>query len=205
MALSVTTCVGEAVAPYLDDLSRLRTAVFRDYPYLYKGDAAYERDYLSAYARSPRSLFVLAFDGERVVGASSGLPLADDGDPFQRPFREQGMAVDEVFYFGESVLLNAYRGQGLGHRFFDEREAHARRLGGFRCTAFCAVERDADDPRRPPHYRSNDAFWRKRGYRRQETMFCHLDWTEIGDITPTLHRLRFWLRPLDDRSTRPEG
>ena len=205
MAVSVTTCVGEAVAPYLDDLSRLRAAVFRDYPYLYEGDIAYERDYLSVYARSPRSVFVLAFDGQRVVGASSGLPLADDGDPFQRPFREQGMAVDEVFYFGESVLLNAYRGQGLGHRFFDEREAHARRLGGFRCTAFCAVERDADDPRRPPHYRSNDAFWRKRGYRRQETMFCHLDWTEIGDITPTLHRLRFWLRPLDDRSTRPEG
>lgn len=201
----MTTCVGEAVAPYLDDLSRLRIAVFRDYPYLYKGDVAYERDYLAAYARSPRSVFVLALDGDSVVGASSGLPLADDGDAFQQPFREHGMAVDEVFYFGESVLLNTYRGQGLGHRFFDEREAHARSLGGFRCTAFCSVERDADDPRRPPHYRSNDAFWRKRGYRRQETMFCHLDWTELGDAAPTSHSLRFWLRPLDDRSTRPEG
>jgi len=196
MVVRVTTCVGGAVAPYLDDLSRLRIAVFRDYPYLYEGDRAYERDYLSAYARSPRSVFVLAFDGDTVVGASSGIPLADDGDAFQQPFREQGMAVDEVFYFGESVLLNAYRGQGLGHRFFDEREAHARRLGGFHWTAFCSVERDADDPRRPPHYRSNDAFWRKRGYRRQETMFCHLDWAEIGDEAPTSHSLRFWLRPL---------
>ena len=201
----MTTCVGEAVAPYLEDLSRLRIAVFRDYPYLYEGDIAYERDYLSAYARSPRSVFVLAFDGDTVVGASSGIPLADDGHAFQQPFRERGMAVDDVFYFGESVLLNAYRGQGLGHRFFDEREAHARRLGGFRYTAFCSVEHDADDPRRPPQYRPNDAFWRKRGYQRQETMFCHLDWKVIGHAEPTSHPLRFWIRQLDDRSALREG
>ena len=205
MPLRVATCVGEAVAPHLDDLARLRIAVFRDYPYLYEGDIAYERDYLSAYARSTRSVFVLAFDGDTVVGASSGIPLADDGDAFQQPFRVHRMTVDEVFYFGESVLLNAYRGQGLGHRFFDEREAHARRLGGFRCTAFCSVERDADDSRRPPHYRSNDAFWHKRGYQRQDAMFCRLDWKEIGDVAPTSHLLRFWLRWLGDRSGRPEG
>jgi GNAT superfamily N-acetyltransferase len=205
MTLRVITCTGEAVSPHLNDLSRLRIAVFRDYPYLYDGDIAYERDYLYAYARSARSVFVLAFDGDTVVGASSGIPLDDDGEAFQQPFRAQGIAVEEVFYFGESVLLNAYRGQGIGHRFFDEREAHARRLGGFRTTAFCSVERATDDSRRPAHYRSNDAFWRKRGYQRQDAMFCRLDWKEIGDAQPTPHRLRFWLRPLDDRSGRVDG
>ncbi len=195
MAVRVITCMGEAVSPYLEDLARLRIAVFRDYPYLYEGDVGYERGYLAAYANSPRSVFVLALDGDTVVGASSGIPLADDGEAFQRPFRECGMAIDAVFYFGESVLLNTYRGQGIGHRFFDEREAHMRRLGGFQWTAFCAVERDANDPRCPSGYRSNDAFWRKRGYQRQESMFCHLDWKEAGNAEPTSHRLRFWLRP----------
>lgn len=198
MAVRVATCVGPAVAPYLDDLARLRIAVFRDWPYLYEGDFGYEQHYLAAYADSPRSVFVLALDGEQVVGASSGIPLADDGEAFQQPFRERGMAVDEVFYFGESVLLPAYRGQGLGHRFFDEREAHARRLGGFAWTAFCAVERDADDARRPADHRPNDAFWRKRGYRRQDDMFCTLSWAECGDESACAHRLRFWLRPLGD-------
>ncbi|HET6433901.1 GNAT family N-acetyltransferase [Dyella sp.] len=197
MSVRVITCVGAAVTPHLDDLARLRIAVFRDWPYLYAGDLDYERRYLAAYAQSSRSVFVLALDGDTVVGASSGLPLADDGEAFQAPFRERGMAVDTVFYFGESVLLRDYRGQGIGHRFFDEREAHARRLGGFACTAFCAVEREADDPRRPPGHRSNDAFWTGRGYRRQDDLCCTLSWTELDDTTECEHRLRFWLRPLD--------
>jgi GNAT superfamily N-acetyltransferase len=198
VAIRVITCVGAAVAPHLDDLARLRIAVFRDYPYLYEGDPAYERDYLVAYARSPRSIFVLALDGDAVIGASSGLPLADEGETFQQPFREHGFDTGEVFYFGESVLLKAYRGQGIGHRFFDARETHARQLGGFRWTGFCAVERAADDPRQPEDYRPNDAFWRKRGYQRQQTMFCRLRWRERGDAAPSEHRLRFWLRPLAD-------
>lgn len=197
MALRTLTCTGGDVAPYLRDLARLRTEVFRDYPYLYEGSPDYESEYLKAYARSPRSVFVLALDGEAVVGASTGIPLLDDQDAFQAPFREQGYKLEEVFYFGESVLLKAYRGQGLGHRFFDEREAHARRLGGFRLTAFCAVERASDDPRRPADYRPNDVFWNKRGYRRQDDLFCRLEWKELGDTAPSPHLLRFWLRPLE--------
>ena len=196
MSIRVITCVGAAVAPYVDDLARLRIEVFRDYPYLYEGDSAYERRYLQAYAASPRSVFVLALDGVRVVGASTGIPLADDGEAFHQPFLQHGIAIDAVYYFGESVLQPAYRGQGLGHRFFDEREAHAQRLGGYAMTAFCAVERTRDDPRRPPGHRSNTAFWRKRGYQRQDAMFCTLKWTELGDSEQSEHRLRFWLRPL---------
>lgn len=197
MTVRIVTCTGEAVAPYLRDLARLRTTVFREYPYLYEGSAEYESAYLTAYARSPRSVFVLAIDGEQVVGASTGLPLLDDQPAFRLPFHERGFRLDEVFYFGESVLLRAYRGQGIGHRFFDEREAHARQLGQFRMTAFCAVEREPGDPRRPADYRPNDVFWAKRGYRRQNDLFCELAWRELGAPTASPHMLRFWLRPLE--------
>lgn len=197
MPVRTITCTGEAVAPYLADLARLRTTVFRDYPYLYEGSADYESEYLTAYARSPRSVFVLAIDGDTVVGASTGIPLLDDQPAFQAPFREKAFRLEQVFYFGESVLLRDYRGLGLGHRFFDEREAHARRLGGFALTAFCAVERADDDPRKPADYRPNDAFWIKRGYHRQDDLFCTLDWKELGDAVASPHLLRFWLRPLE--------
>ena len=96
MSIRVITCVGAAVAPYVDDLARLRIEVFRDYPYLYEGDSAYERRYLQAYAASPRSVFVLAMDGARVVGASTGIPLADDGEAFHQPFLQHGIAIDEI-------------------------------------------------------------------------------------------------------------
>ncbi|MDC7806650.1 GNAT family N-acetyltransferase [Luteimonas sp BLCC-B24] len=195
-ALSVRVLSGDALIPYLDDVARLRMRVFRDWPYLYAGDPAYERAYMAAYARSPRSVFVLAFDGERVVGASTGLPLADEDPGFHTPFVDQDLAVARVFYLGESVLLPDYRGRGIGHAFFDAREAHARALGGFDVTAFAAVDRADDDPRRPAAHRDNTAFWRKRGYVRQPGMSMLLRWdeVEVGDV---LHPMTFWTRPLD--------
>lgn len=195
--MDIRTFTGAAVTPHLDDVARLRIAVFRAFPYLYDGDVGYEAGYLATYARSPESLFVLAFDGARVVGASTGIPLTDETDAFQQPFVERGIALGDVFYFGESVLLPEYRGHGLGHRFFDEREVHARRLGRFSTTAFCAVVRDEHDPRRPEGFRPNDVFWTKRGYVKQPDMRCAIEWKELGADAPSLQELAFWLRPLE--------
>ena len=195
----VKTFTGADVTPHIDAVAELRIAVFRDWPYLYAGDREYEKNYLATYAQSPESLFVLAFDGDRVIGASTGIPLTDETAAFQQPFLDRGIELGDVFYFGESVLLKEYRGHGLGHRFFDEREGYARRLGRFRLTAFCAVERTLDDPRKPEGFRPNDVFWNKRGYARQDDMFCQLEWQEIGHDMGSCHRLRFWLRPLDSK------
>jgi GNAT superfamily N-acetyltransferase len=195
--LRVERFSGAAVRPWLAAVAPLRIAVFRDWPYLYDGELAYEAEYLAAYAASPRSVFVLAFDGEAVVGAATGIPLADDGAAFQQPFRERGLDPSTVFYFGESVLLPVYRGRGVGHAFFDHREDHARALGGFTHTAFAAVDRAADDARRPPDHRGNEAFWTKRGYVRQPGMTMHLAWRELGGASDSEKPLTFWLRTLE--------
>ncbi len=194
--IQIRRCTGaEDIRRYLDDVAALRIEVFRDWPYLYDGDSAYEREYLDAYAASDDSVFVLAFDWETMIGASTGLPLADASVEFRAPFEARGLDVDKVFYFGESVLLPQYRGCGIGHAFFDHREAHARSLGRFDTTAFCAVDRDADDPRRPAEHRDNDAFWVKRGYARQAEMTMRLHWSEV-DRGESGHALTFWLRAL---------
>ena len=187
---------GLEITPWLDEVARLRLSVFRDWPYLYEGDMGYERDYLAAYAQSADSLFVLAFEGGQVVGASTGLPLADETPAFQQPFLAAALPVEAVFYFGESVLLPQYRGRGLGHAFFDHREAHARALGRFHHTAFCAVDRAADDPRRPEAHRGNEVFWHKRGYQRQPGMTMQLAWEEVGQ-GEVMHALTFWTRTLE--------
>src|SRR5690606_33685471 len=129
-----------------------------------------------------------------------GLPLADDAEAFQAPFRKAGIPVESVFYFGESVLLPEYRGSGVGHRFFDEREAHAGGFADHALTAFAAVQRAADDPRRPPGHRDNDPFWRKRGYQPRPDLCMRLAWRELGGSDEIEHELMFWLRPLPLRA-----
>lgn len=194
--MQIKTLCGEAIAPYIDDLARLRIEVFRAFPYLYDGNLDYERSYLNTYARSPESLFVLALDGDRVVGAATGVPMADETDEFKRPFVEAGWNPDEIFYFGESVLLPEYRGRGLGVRFFEEREGYARRLGRFRHCAFCAVERPVDHPLRPADYVPLNDFWANRGYEHQPALRTEYRWKDVGETDESAKPMSFWLREL---------
>lgn len=186
---------GDAVTPHIADLARLRTEVFRAFPYLYEGSEDYEASYLATYAQSPESLFVLALDGERIVGASTGVPMTDASDAFRAPFVKAGIAPETVFYFGESVLLSSYRGRGLGVRFFEEREAYARRLGRFDWCAFCAVERPNDHPHRPADYVPLNQFWDRRGYAHRTDLRTMLAWLDIGETDETEKPMSFWLKP----------
>lgn len=189
------TVSGSEVAPYLEEVARLRIAVFREWPYLYAGTMDYEQTYLQDYVACPDSTVVLALDGERVVGASTALPLVVADDELQAPFREHGLDPAAYYYLAESVLEPEYRGQGSGHRFFDEREAAARRLG-FANATFCAVLRPSDHPRRPANYRPLDGFWERRGYRRAQGLIGHFPWPDIGAAEESLKPLQFWWRAL---------
>ena len=73
----------------------------------------------------------------------------------------------------------------------------ARALGGFAWTAFCAVDRDPADPRRPHGHRDNDVFWRKRGYTPVAGMQVALPWPEVGGDGDVPHTLTCWTRPLE--------
>lgn len=187
---------GEGLRLYIPDLARLRIRVFRDWPYLYEGDEAYERTYLETYIRSPRSVVVLALDGDRAVGASTALPLADEAAYVTQPFTARGLDIARIFYFGESVLDRTYRGQGIGVRFFEEREAHARSFGTFETACFCAVQRPDDHPMRPKDYVPLDAFWNRRGYVKNPGFTTHFPWRDIGEAEETGKPMAFWFKRL---------
>lgn len=186
---------GERLSRGLDAVAALRIEVFRAYPYLYEGSLDYERRYLAKLAQARGAVIVVARDGERIVGASTGLPLDAEHEEFKAPFLAQGFDVSTIFYCAESVLAVPYRGLGLGHAFFDAREAQARKLGLTRST-FCAVVRPLGDPRRPADYRPLDEFWTKRQYRPQKELVTTYRWTEIGAEVETEQTLQFWMRDL---------
>ncbi|MFO0292321.1 MAG: GNAT family N-acetyltransferase [Rhodospirillales bacterium] len=192
-AIRLETLSGAAVMDVVADLARLRVEVFRDFPYLYDGDAVYEERYLAKYARIADATIVVARDGARVVGAATALPLVAAEEEMQAPFAAGGMDPRDWYYFGESVLERAWRGRGIGVAFFAGREARAAALG-FRRTAFCAVERPADHPLRPHGYVPLDAFWGRRGYVRRPELRASFDWRDIGQETETPHPMVFWTR-----------
>lgn len=194
-ALRLQTLEGAAIASQVRELAALRATVFAQWPYLYAASPGYEEHYLQVYLKSPRSFAVLVWDGAQCVGASTALPLADAGAETQQPFRERGYALDNVCYFGESVVLPAYRRQGLGARFFELREASARR-NGLRVCAFCSVDRPAEHPAKPADYRPNDHFWLARGYRKTPELQSTLSWPDIGSGVATAKSMTFWMRDL---------
>lgn len=195
MTVSVKTLRGADIAPYLDDLAALRIAVFRDWPYLYEGSMEYERDYLRPYLDDPTAVVIGAFDGQSLVGAATASALARHKADFADAFQGQPEDLNEIYYLAESVLLPAYRGRGLGHAFFDGREAAAR-TGGFRHTAFCAVIRREDHAARPSDYWPLDGFWRKRGYAPRDGVLATFRWRDVGAPAETSKQLQFWAKTL---------
>ncbi len=187
---------GPALHQYIDELAQLRMQVFRDFPYLYDGDLAYEARYLKTYIEAPDSVIVLAFDGDKVVGASTGVPLRHEMDEVKQPFLDAGLNLDEIFYCGESVLLSEYRGQGAGVAFFNHREAHAESLEGMKYSCFCAVQRPDNHPARPADYQPLDQFWRNRGYKKRSELATHFSWKEVSESEESLKPMTFWMKPL---------
>jgi GNAT superfamily N-acetyltransferase len=202
--LAVERLTGANIEPRLEALAQLRIAVFREFPYLYEGSRAHEQDYLRAFAASARSALVIARDGEAVVGAATATPLLEHGEARVASAALQKVGLDpaRVYYFGESVLLPAYRGRGIGHAFFDHREAAARSYG-FPVASFCAVVRPSDHPERPSGYVPHDAFWTRRGYRRRPEATAQYQWREVGSGSngpssrETEKTMVFWTKELE--------
>lgn len=187
---------GKEILSFATDFAELRIAVFRDFPYLYEGTLDYELDYIQTYASCADAFVFAVYDGDQMVGATTCVPLKYETPNVQQPFLEKNYEIDSIFYFGESVLLKPYRGRGLGHRFFDEREAYARSFGSYSIAAFCSVNRAENHPLLPNDYMPNDRFWTKRNYTKHPELTCVMSWQDVNEEQESEKILTFWLNSL---------
>lgn len=193
VAVTVIALTGDQVLAAMESLARLRMEVFAQWPYLYDGDPDYERSYLREFLAAPDSILVAACDGETIVGAATASPMMAQKSEFREPFEARGLDTRRLFYFGESVLLPEYRGQGIGHAFFDAREGQALSCGAQAAT-FAAVVRPEDHPDRPAGYRPLDAFWTRRGYAPIEGLRTELAWKDHRDAAQSAKPMQYWIR-----------
>jgi GNAT superfamily N-acetyltransferase len=193
--LKILCLKGDKILPFISELAKLRIEIFKNYPYLYDGNLDYEYNYLNTYVKCKESIIVFVFDQNKVIGASSAIPLEFETIEFQQPFIDNNINIKDVFYFGESVLLPEYRGQHIYKQFFAEREKAAREYG-CKIAAFAAIERESIDPRKPADYVSLDKVWEHFGYKKQSNLCAYFEWKEIGEISPTFKPLIFWIKKL---------
>ena len=112
--VEVRALTGAELEAHLDDVARLRIAVFHDWPYLYDGTLDYERAYLTTYRDNPGALLVGAFDAGLLIGASTSTFMEDHAEGFAAPPAPDGPAggVDPLWRGIGSVARLSRAGLG---------------------------------------------------------------------------------------------
>lgn len=185
---------GPEAQQFLRPLAELRLSVFWDYPYLYEGNLEYEEKYLATYFNCNESFILLLRDEGRIVGATTAIIAEAEEENFKKAFIEKQLNPLEGVYFGESLLLPQYRGQGLGKIFFQERERFAKNLNRH-WVAFCSVVRE-NHPLCPSQYQGHESMWSYLGYSPIEGMTTYYEWKDRDQIQSTQKLMQYWLKKL---------
>ncbi|MGD9593120.1 MAG: hypothetical protein AB7V32_11425 [Candidatus Berkiella sp.] len=193
--LEIAVFKGKQTHQHIDKLAHLRINVFKEYPYLYDGSLDNERTYLKTYTECDESILIVIFDNKEIVGASTAIPLAFETPECQQPFIENNLPISDIFYFGESVLLPAYRHRGVYKHFFSQREKAAKDYGS-KQAAFCAVLRDENDTRKPMDYVPLNDIWHHFGYQQHPKLLAYYEWLEVNQSQKTKKPMTFWMKTL---------
>lgn len=194
--IHVRSFTGGGLKPYIHSVAKLRMEVFKDYPYFEDPDLDRETLYLRKISSNKETIGVLIFDNTTLVGASLGYPLSMEEASLQLPFNERRLDTASYFYFGNSALLRQYRGRGIGHHFFDAREAHVAHYKKYKHICFCVPDCPEPDPNRPKDFVPLVDFWRKRGYVPHPEIKGTLSWKKIDESCPSKKPMSFWIKDL---------
>lgn len=186
---------GKKISPYLNELANLRITVFKEFPYLYEGSLEYEQKYLKTYQDCSDSMVVIALFENKVIGATTCIPMIHESDEFKQSLIQKGIDLSRVMYFGESIILKEFRGKKIGHKFFDLREKYSKELiEHLEYSCFCAVDRDLEHPLRPENYQGLDNFWKRMGYDKKEDMKVYYPWKDIDKEFEDNKSMTIWMK-----------
>lgn len=186
---------GKEISALVEDLAELRIHIFKEFPYLYEGNKAFEYEYLNKYVESDCSFLFTIWNNEKLVGATTCIALYDEFEDVKEPFIKAGIEINSIIYFGESILLKEYRNKGLGKLFMEKRVEFASSYPWCKAVYFCSVERAENHPLKPKDYKNLHEFWSTQGFNPTElsTIF---EWKDLGETNETEKKMNFWMKPI---------
>jgi hypothetical protein len=194
--IKIRTLRGVGIKTYIPSIVKVRNEVLKEYPYLRAGHVEEDTQYFRNLSRCKDAIAVLVFDGPKIIGVTTGVPLEEQIQVLQKPFIEKKLKLSDYYYFGVCTLLKPYRGRGIAHHFFDHREAHVKHLKRFSKICLSNVVRPKNHPKKTKDYISLDSFWKKRGYVERKDLIGEMPWRDVEEKTPSPKSLIFWVKEI---------
>lgn len=194
--LSMEVIKGKEIEKYAKYIASLRLMMFKEFPYLYLGTLEHEAKYLSFYSDSPDATLILAKQDDCIVGLLTGMPMTQickHITDFKKILDENNRTLESAYYYGEALVLPAYRGQGILTKMFQEQENIIKKMNYNQAYGITSV-RDKDDVRRPENYRDTDTLWKHLGLIKTNMVYGG-EWptlTKTGDIAVEMNWLQVW-------------
>lgn len=193
--LHVETYKGAEIAPYTNKIVQLSNDLFKKYPYLYDGSDAEYTKHLTSYAQSKHGVVSIAFDGNKVIGVATGIPLSEAWEKYQQPFRKKGENIDKIFYLGELLVSPEYTGKGLGQQMTKNVEQFAKGRGYTTITAQVIDEKSVKETAPQNHYSMTNVL-KKLNYQERPEINLVSYWTNVNESKESPHQMLYWTKAL---------
>ncbi len=190
--MRIVSLQGEAIQPYVKDITELCLVIYREYPYLYEGTEAEYGPFIQEYAQSPHGIACLLFDDEKPVGVAIGVPLSAMRKNYQDGFAQFAPELTSVYYLAEFLLLTDYRNKGYGRELY--RQFESLIPAEYPTLSFCKIAERDTHPLMPQNYSPVDTFWRKLGYTEHKDWSFFVSWDDVGTLGNSSHQLIYWTK-----------
>lgn len=200
MGLSIEILIGKDSNDYIEKISQLRIEAFKEYPYLYQGELAYEKQYVRGYTTDSKAMIAIAKLDGTIAGISSGIPLISESEivsDAKKIFSAQKINISDYYYYGEIIILPEFRSQGNASKLYSAQDELIKSWG-FKYACILTVVREEDHPLKPKDYKSPDKMWEHFGFFRNNLTTKH-HWPTIQSdmsVVDIDNILEFWTKKL---------
>ncbi len=196
--LSIKVFKGDEISPYVKGITDIAIEVYKEYPYLYDGTEEEYLPFIDYYSHSSFGIASLLFDGDRPVGVAIGMPLNEMRDRFKDPLlaARPDENLEKIYYLGEFLLINEYRGKGYGKKLYKQLENLVKENGEYSKLCFCKIVEWDYHPLMPNGYLPMDGFWIKQGFEICDDITVSVYWDDVGTNENSIHHLVYWMKNL---------
>jgi GNAT superfamily N-acetyltransferase len=194
--ISFEVVKGKKIEQYAKYIASLRLLMFKEFPYLYIGSLEHEKKYLAFYSNSTDGVLILAKQDGCIVGLLTGMSMTgicEHISDFKKILDKNKRSIQSAYYYGEALVLEAYRGQGILTKMFQELDAEIKHMGYNQAYGITVI-REKNDSRRPSNYRDTESLWEHLGLVKTNMVYGG-EWETVsktGETETAMNQLQVW-------------